>query len=215
METALLQFLISLFFLTSIFLHVTHKNLLAVRTYSFQSVLVLIFLVNFYLESLDPYMLIVITLTLIVKVFLAPLFFTRLIKRHTLAFSVSKYLNTPLTLTVIAGLTFMTHTHQFLPLTNIVPLYQPLLALTLATMFISLFLVINRKGALSQILGILSFENSIIAFILFANLEQAPGLQIGIIFNIFIWIMIATVFISMMYRHFGTLNVTTMNHLTD
>jgi len=72
-----------------------------------------------------------------------------------------------------------------------------LLLLSVATIMISLFLIINRKGALSQMLGILSLENGIVSFALFAGLEQNPGLQLGITFNILIWIIIATVFISM------------------
>jgi len=68
---------------------------------------------------------------------------------------------------------------------------------------------------LSQIIGILSFENSIVVFAVFANLEQSAALQLGIVFDIFIWIMIASVFISMLYKHFGTLNVSSMKNLKD
>ncbi len=90
-----------------------------------------------------------------------------------------------------------------------------LLLLNVATIMISLFLSINRKGALSQMLGILSLENGIVSFALSAGLEQNPGLQLGITFNILIWIIIATVFISMMFRQFGSLDVTTMKKLTE
>ena len=152
---------------------------------------------------------------LIVKVILAPLFFIRLIKKDALAFSVSTYLNTPLTIISIAILTFIAHYQKFSPLTNIVPANQDSLSLALSAMFLSLLLIINRKGALSQILGVLSLENSIVAFVIFAGLEQNPALQIGIIFNIGIWILIATIFMSMILKHFGTLNVSSMNNLKD
>jgi len=128
---------------------------------------------------------------------------------------VSTYFSTPLILIIISILTFIAYSDKFLPLTSIIPNNQALLSIALSVIFMSLFLIINRKGALSQIIGILSLENSILAFIIFAGLEQSPGLQIGVIFNMFIWIIIASVFISMIYKHFGTLNVTSMKNLKD
>jgi hydrogenase-4 component E len=148
-------------------------------------------------------------------VILAPLFITRLIRRHDLKFLVSTYANTPLTLIVIAAFTAIAHSKVFLPLVNIVPANRELLALVLSALFISFLLMVNRKGALSQIIGVLSLENSIVAFGLLAGLEQTPALQIGIIFNLSVWIAIATIFISMIYKHFGSLDVTEMTHLTD
>ncbi len=153
--------------------------------------------------------------TFIVKVILSPLFFVRLIKKYKLSFSVNTYLSMPITLIVIAILTFMAHSKKFLPLTSIVPDHQVILSLALSALFVSLFLIVNRKEALSQIISILSLENSIVVFAIFAGLEQSPSLQIGIIFNIFVWIMIATVFVSMIYKHFGSSDVTSMNNLKD
>jgi len=151
----------------------------------------------------------------IVKVIIAPLFFIRLIKKYALSFSASTYLSTPITLIIITILVFIAHSQRLLPLTSIVANHQILLSLALSSMFLSLFLIVNRKGALSQIIGILSFENSIVVFAVFANLEQSASLQLGIIFDIFIWIMIASIFISMLYKHFGTLNVSSMKKLKD
>ena len=105
--------------------------------------------------------------------------------------------------------------YEFISLTSIIPANQALSAIAFSSMFLSLFLIINRKGALSQIIGILSFENSIVAFAVFSGLEQSPTLQMGIIFDIFIWLIIATVFISMLYKHFGSLDVTSMTSLKE
>ena len=121
----------------------------------------------------------------------------------------------PLTLIAVAAIAAAAHSRVFGPLVNSVPANQRLLSLALSSLFISLFLIVNRKGALSQIIGILSLENSILVFAFFAGLEQSPALQIGILFDIFVWLIIATVFISMLYKHFGSLDVTKMKHLKD
>jgi hydrogenase-4 membrane subunit HyfE len=82
-------------------------------------------------------------------------------------------------------------------------------------MLISIFIMVNRKGALSQIIGVLSFENCIVAFGIFAGLEQSSVLQLGIIFDIGAWLVIATVLVAMVYRHTGSLDVTNLRHLRD
>ena len=215
MNQIFLQFLLGIMFLTIIFLHLSRKNFLASIAYSLQSLIIMLFFLNSFFETNNLTILLVVFLVLIVKVILAPLFFIRLIKKNALAFSVSTYLNTPLTIISIAILTFIAHYQKFSPLTSIVPANQDSLSLALSAMFLSLFLIINRKGALSQILGVLSLENSIVAFVIFAGLEQNPALQIGIMFNIGIWILIATIFMSMILKHFGTLNVSSMNNLKD
>lgn len=215
MNILVLQFLLGVIFLTVVFLHISKKDFGAVIAYGLQSLAMVAILFSYFLQTHDISLLYMAAMILLVKVILAPIFFVRLIKKHALIFSVSTYLNTPLTLIVIAALTAMAHSHKFIPLTSIVPANHDILALALSTIFLALFLVINRKGALSQIIGILSFENAILAFGIFAGLEQSFGLQMGIIFDIFLWLIIATVFVSMLYKHFGSLNVTSMKHLTD
>lgn len=215
MNLLILQFLSEIMLLSIVFLLIMKKNFSAVSAYRLQSLVVVAVLLNSFFETKDFWMLLVILVMLIIKVILAPIFFVDLIKKYALSFSVSTYLSTPMTLVVIAVLVFIANSQKLTPLTKIVPGHQVLLSLALAAMFLSLFLIVNRKGALSQIIGILSFENSIVMFAVFANLEQSASLQLGIIFDIFVWIMIATIFVSMLYKHFGTLDVTSMKKLKD
>lgn len=215
MSILFLQFLVDVLFLTLVLLHLTKKNFLAVIAFSVQSLVVMIIFLNSFLETGNIYIFLMVLFTLIVKVILAPLFFIHLIRKYKLSFSVNTYLSMPLTLIVIATLTFMAHSYKFVPLTSIIPAHQVLLSLALSAIFVSLFLIVNRKEAISQIISVLSLENSIVVFVIFAGLEQSPSLQIGVIFNIFVWIMIATVFVSMIYKHFGSHDVTAMKNLTD
>lgn len=215
MSILFLQFLVDVLFLTLVLLHLTKKNFLAVIAFCVQSLVVMIIFLNSFLETGNIYIFLMVLFTLIVKVILAPLFFIHLIRKYKLSFSVNTYLSMPLTLIVIATLTFMAHSYKFVPLTSIIPAHQVLLSLALSAIFVSLFLIVNRKEAISQIISVLSLENSIVVFVIFAGLEQSPSLQIGVIFNIFVWIMIATVFVSMIYKHFGSHDVTAMKNLTD
>ena len=215
MDITFFQFSLALFFLTVIFLHLAKKNSAVAIIYGAQSFVVVILLLYFFLETNNIYSLLIALLMLLVKVVLAPAFILRLIKKAGVKFSTSTFVSAPLALIIVTILTIAAHSPLFLPIVTIVPDHQALLALTLSALFVSLFLIVNRKGAISQIVGILSLENCIVVFALFAGLEQSPGLQAGILFDIFIWIFIATIFISNIYRHFGTLDVTEMKKLKD
>ena len=210
-----LQFLLTVFFLTIVYLHIAKKNFAAVVAYAIQSFVIVLLFFNSFLETGKISLLFLAIILLAVKVVLAPVLFSRLYREQSLRFAGVSYLNTPLTLVVLAILTAIAHSEKLMPLTSIIIRNQSLLALALSAMLLSLFLIINRKGARMQIIGILSFENSLVAFAIFAGLEQSFGLQIGIIFDIFVWLVIVTMFVSMIYKHFGSLNVTSMKQLKD
>lgn len=215
MNASILQFLLGVVFISLIYLNLTKKNVGVVWAYAIESLAIVAILLNSLFETKNALLLGVVLLTFFVKVIIAPIFFFNLINKYKLNLSVSSYLNTPITLTVIAFLTAIAYSNKLLPLTSIVPENRFLLALALAAALLSLFLVVNQKGALSQAVGVLSLENSIVAFAVFAGLEQTPTLQFGIIFDIAAWLVIASVFVSMIYRHFGSLDTSLMKTLKD
>lgn len=215
MGAVVLQLIMVVIFLSVVFLHVAKKNFGVTITYGVQSMAIVLLMVHSFMLTKSLPMLPIIGLIFIFKVIVAPTFLVRLIHKHNLTFSVTTYLNTPLTLIVVAVLTAIAHSQAFSPLTNIVPENRFLLQIAFADLFLSLALIVNRKGAISKIVGILSLENSIVAFAILAGLEQSSGLQIGIIFDIFIWFIIATVFLTMIQKHFGSLDTAHMQNLKD
>ncbi|MEK7624874.1 MAG: hypothetical protein AAB467_00820 [Patescibacteria group bacterium] len=205
----------ALVFLPIVLIHLTKKNTNAVWLYLIQSAAVSSLLLISSFDKISFLLLVSLGSTILVKIFVAPWFFFRLIKRHHLKFSASTQLNTPITLFVIAAILYLNQTVLSGAFATFSSSDPNLLLISSAGIFISLFILINRRGVLSQMLGILSLENCIVTFAIFAGLEQNPGLQFGIIFDILIWIIIANVFASMIYNHFGSLDVTEMKKLTE
>jgi hydrogenase-4 membrane subunit HyfE len=203
----------ALILLSVISMHLMRKSVYVVYLYISQSLVVSLLLIYSAFTGNVISLLAVAILVLIVKVLIAPRFFLRLIKKLKLQFSTNSYLNMSVTLVVLAVITAATHSKVFQTLGTLTPVNEKALLASFSAMFISLFLIINRKGAFSQMIGVLSLENSIVAFIFAAGLEQGPGLELGIIFDIFVWIVIATFFISNIYKKFDTLDVTVMTHL--
>jgi hydrogenase-4 component E len=215
MQEPLVQIPIIIIYLSIVFILVTKKNYEGIIAYAIQSLMVVFLLFRTFIETSQISFLILALIILIVKVVFSTIYFVKLINKHELKFSIKSYFNSPMTLIAIGVLTALAFSQKLLPLTSIVASNQEILAIALSSIFLSLLLIVINKGAISQILGVLSLENSIVAFATFAGLEQSLGLQIGIIFDIFVWVLISTVFVSMIYKHFGTLDVTSMRELKE
>jgi len=220
MHLAGTQFLLiteTLVFLSVVFMHMAKRKSHTIYLYAIQSLLTASMLAYLLFDKISFILILVVILTIIVKVILAPMFFFRIIKKCNLVFSENNYLNFPITLLVIAIITIVAHSFIFKPFLLEIASSATIsmLSLSIAAILISLFLIVNRRGALSQIVGVLSLENGIVAFSTITGLEQSPGIQIAIIFNILIWIIIATVFTSMLFKHFGSISIDKLNHLKE
>jgi len=213
LDNIVAQICVSVLFLATVSLHLTKKNLSEAKLYCLQSLAVVTILCLSLTQNFSFTLAAVIAVMFVVKVVVTPIFFSRLIGEHKVKFTASTYVNMPVSMLIIAALLLLVGSEAFAPLVQIAPEYKTYLLLALATTLISIFLIVNRKGVMSQAIGVLSLENSIVVFAAFAGLEQSPLLQFGIVFDIFVWILLASVFVSMIYRHFGSLDVTNMKNL--
>ncbi len=204
---------IMLLCLATIGLHVAKKNDTEVILYSMQSFAIIVLLVAALLQNSSLELLLIAAVTLGVKVIFAPIFFSKLIRRHKIKFESHTYANVPETLFALTALFLLINTQIFAPIINIAGDSREYLVLALWLIFASVLLMANRKGALSQATGVLSLENSIVAFGIFAGLEQSAALQMGILFDVSVWLVIAIVMVSMIYKHIGSLDVTKMKDL--
>lgn len=202
-------------FLATIAMHLVKKNRNLIRLYLVQSFVVAACLFWIGIVESDRGLVLVALLTFFIKAVIAPVFFSRLVRRYGTRFTTNNYLSTPLTLIVLVGLVFFSYSKIFLPLGILVPEAFDVLPLNLAVILISIFLLINRRGAFSQMIGVLSLENGILLFASFMGIRQPVAFEMGIIFDIVIWMIIAQVFISMIYRQFGSLNVDKMKRLFE
>ena len=149
----------------------------------------------------------------LVKVIFAPYFFYRFLSRSKLNLLTSTYLNIPTTLVVIVAIVFFTNSDILEPLNSFIYSKTSFPMMLLGSVFISIFILINRKGSLSQIIGILSVENAIAAFGILIGFTQGFAIEAGIVFNILVWIVLAIIFLELIYRKLGTVDVTKLNKL--
>lgn len=218
--------MLMLLFTTVVLMHLAHKHKTLVYLYTLQSALLVALMIEATYAHASTIAVLAIVFTAVVKLVGAPYFFLRLIRQHKLTFSESAYLSTPVTLLLIALLTALTQSPLLRPLTQFpIPGAESMgiaatgtatpLLFALASIMVALFFIINRKGALSQMIGILAMENGIVAFATIAGLEQSGEFLLGIMFDLFAWVIIGTVFVAMIYRQFGALDVSRMKALTE
>ncbi|HSW88752.1 MAG TPA: hypothetical protein VLG12_06340 [Candidatus Saccharimonadales bacterium] len=200
-------------FLSVIVMNVAKKNTSLIMLYLLQSVLLVSLLSIQAYQEASAELFIVTMVMFIIKVLIAPQVFLRFIHRSHLNFSASTYLNVPMTLGVLILLSVFAQSDVFSPIFLIIPHISQLSMFLIGSILISFFLIVNRKGALSQIIGVLSLENCIFAFGHFLGIKQSNSLEIGILFDVFFWIIISSVFMTMIYTHYGSLDVTELKEL--
>lgn len=205
----------SLLFLAGVFMHLSKKNTTLVLVYVLQSFAVIGILASIGMTHHEQGLVLAAALTFVVKVVLAPLIFMRSIKTNNEKIAAGSYLNTPLTLIVILTLLLLAQSNVFVAVANLAPGFERFVHFTLAGLFISMFLTMNQRGIIHQIVGVLSMENSIVALGSLFGLEHTFALELGILFDICMWMVGASVFIALIHHHFGTLDTAVIKNLHD
>ncbi len=200
-------------FFSVILMHVMKKNRDLVILYVFQSIAVSGLLGIDGITRGSWELSAVALIVFLVKVIFAPYFFYRFVNKSRLNIMTSTYLNVPFTLTILLAIIFFSQSDFIRPLTGMISREASLSTMLISSIFMSIFLLINRKGSLSQIIGILSVENTIVSLGFFLGLTQTFAVEVGILFNVLLWVVLATIFLELIYRKLGTTDVTELNKL--
>lgn len=202
-------------FLPALAMNLVRKNTTLVVLYLLQSLAVAAALGLLAYQEGAVGLLYAALLTLVVKVVMAPAFLLHMIKKYSAHFSAASYLSLPLSLLSLAIITAFSYSFVFAAIHSLDS--SSSVSLLIASIFCMLFLMINRRGALAEIVGILALENGVVLLAAFLGVEHSFALEFAIAFDIAAWIAIAVVFLGMMYRQFGAVDTATlrMTHLTE
>ena len=215
MESAsiLLTLIAAMVYVLGLGMNLIRKNTSLISLYVVQSIAAACALTIFAHSESAGGLLFAAILTVVVKCIMAPVFFLRLVRRYGARFSATSYLNIPLTLFMLAGIALFSH--SFIS-AGIAKLSMPGVDLLIASIFSALFLMINRRGALASVVGILSFENGAVLLSTYLGVHHSFALEVAITFDIVVWIAIASTFLAMMYRQFGSIEpALSLSHLRE
>lgn len=191
-------------FLMVIMMNIVKRNTTVVFAYFLQSFALVALLTMQAIQQKSIELLIITMIVFFVKAILAPQIFIQILKKSKLNITTSTSLNVPMTLGVLVFLSAFANSEVFSPLHAILPQQLNLSVFLIGGILMSFFLTINRKGVLSQLIGILSLENCIFAMSRFLGIHGLLFLEIGLLFDVFFWIIIASTFIYMIYTHYGS-----------
>ncbi|OGG57603.1 hypothetical protein A2853_01910 [Candidatus Kaiserbacteria bacterium RIFCSPHIGHO2_01_FULL_55_17] len=198
-----LTFCASLVFLLALGINFMRKNRTLISLYVLQSLAVVLALLSLGLEERSNGLLYAALLTFAVKSVFAPIFLGRLIGKYSIHFSAASYLSTPLTLIALAVITGFSYSIAARLTDGGSTTAIPLL---FAAAFSALFLMTNRRGTLSIVIGVLSLENAIVLLATALGTGHTFALEFTVTFDIAVWIAIASAFLGMLYREFGTVD---------
>lgn len=213
--TTILLGLQVLIFVAAILADFARRNEQLVWNYGLQSLAVALVLAILGSREQSPVLLVVVFATIVVKCIIAPMILMRLIKKHDLIFTAPAYLSMPMMIGATLLLVLAVHS-TFTPLfADIVLKEGSLMYLSVSAFFVSLFLAVNRRGAFSQIIGILAAENSLVVCAALMNIHTELWLELGILADIFAWTLIGTTFVSIVSKHFNTTDISSMKELAE
>jgi hydrogenase-4 component E len=143
----------------------------------------------------------------IVKVIVIPNVLNRTVARIGMQRAVAPYLGTSTTLAVCAVLVVIAFTAMS-PITGSDPLpTADGIPLAFAGVLIGLFTTVNRRRALTQILGFLMLENSIFMIALLATYGVPLIVEIGVFLDVLVAVLILEVFVYRIKQNIDSIDV--------
>jgi len=149
----------------------------------------------------------------IVKVIVIPSVLNRAVGKLGIQRAVAPYLNTSVTLGVCAALViFAFYVMTPVTATNRLPTADGI-PLAFAGVLIGFFTTVNRRRALTQILGFLMLENSIFLLALLASYGVPLIVELGVFLDVLVAVLILEIFVYRIKENFDSIDVKNLGSL--
>ena len=149
----------------------------------------------------------------LLKVFIIPRVLNRAVVKIGLQRATLPYLSTPATLVVCGGLVVIAF-YVVAPVTtsNLLPTAEAI-PIAFAGVLVGFFVMVNRRRALTQILGFLMLENSIFLLALLATYGVPFIVEMGVFLDVLVAVLIMEVFIYRIKENFDSIEVDRLGRL--
>jgi hydrogenase-4 component E len=185
----------------------------SIRLYTFQStnLALLCFAVGYFEQEFSLYW--VGLLTLVIKVVLIPTVLLYIVNKIKVAREVEQLIGAPSSLIISAaliGLSYYT-THPILKDLSVIT--KDCLPVSIALVLIGLLIMIGRKKAVMQIVGLLIMENGIFLAALATTLGMPLAVELGIFFDLLVGALIMGILVYHINQTFETIDVDKLTRL--
>lgn len=198
---------------TTILLIVRQSLTGQVRVFALQSVILAILAAIVAVFESDALLFGVAILVLIIKAIVLPRVLSRAVMNIGLERAAAPYVTTPIALAVCGALIVIAF-YVMVPIAASNPLPTAgAMPLAFAGVLVGLFVTVNRRRALTQILGFLTLENGIFLLALLATYGVPFTVEAGIFLDVLVAVLIMEVFVYRIKENFDSIDVGQMGEL--
>jgi len=156
---------------------------------------------------------VVAALTIIGKVLFLPWLLNRLVRRIQITQEIEPLLDAPTSMLVCGGLTLLGYIVAR-PFTSLERLGNNTLAVAITLLLTGLFLMINRRKAITQVLALLTIENGVtLAAAALTSYGMPLVVELGIFFDVLVAVMVLGILVYRIRESFASMDTSKLNQL--
>lgn len=184
-----------------------------VTAFTWQSVVLSLLMVIVAYFGHDPELYVVAAAFFVMKVLVLPRLLTRMQRRFSAEREIEPYVNTATSL-VVAGLLVLFGYAITRPLVAVSQLpTRAGMPLAMGLVLVSLFVIISRKKALTQIVGFLMLENGIALLAVLGTYGIPLIVELGVFLDVLMGFLVMQIFIYQIHETFESIDVEQLNRL--
>jgi hydrogenase-4 component E len=184
-----------------------------IRLFALQSLMLagIAGLVAFFHSATHVY--VVVALTVAGKVFFLPWLLNRQVRRIQIDQEIAPLLNAPASMLLCGLLTLLGYIVAR-PFTSLERLGNNTLAVAITLVLTGLFLMFNRRTALTQVLALLSVENGVmLAAVALTTYGMPLVVELGIFFDVLVAVMVLGILVYRIRESFASMDVSKLSQL--
>ncbi len=203
--------------LVTAFLIVSSRSLaFYIRLFALQSLLLGVVALLVVLGYGETHILIAAVLTIAIKTIAIPMVLTKVIERIDVRKEIDFSINVTASLLLCGGMVILADSVAQSILSaqhGNAPAVSRVLSASIAMMLIGLFIMMTRKKALTQIVGLLTMENGVFLSGLSITYGMPLIIEVGIFFDILVAVLILGVFVFRINKTFESISIDSLRSL--
>jgi hydrogenase-4 component E len=189
-----------------------------IRAFGVQSFLLASIAVTIAYFNHAPHIYIVAALTLVFKVIVVPVVLERLLTKIEIRQEIEPFVNVPLSVIISGLLTLLAYVvaesfHRPEIATGPASLGHNTLAVAIAVFLIGFFMMVNRRKALSQVLGLLCAENGLLLAAISLTYGMPLIVEAGVFFDVLVAALLLAILIYRIRETFDDMDVSRLSRL--
>ena len=198
--------------LTAVVMNALKRLESCVRAYIFNSWFLSILVFFEAVKTGNPHLYIAASLTLATKGILMPIFLSKIVRQMKATHFVEPHLSNSLSLTISGILVAIVYTSLKGGIL-VTGFSVHILKISIAVILIGLFIMITRRKAITQVLGLLFMENGLFLAGFSLTFGMPIIVELGILFDMLMGVIILGVFIVQIRRNFSSVDLDSLTTL--